>query len=350
VGGDGPCWSARLDVTTNRLDGDALRIFAPGRVNLIGDHTDYMGGLVFPMAIDRGITLTGHPGGSRLEVYSAYEDRTARVELPVLDPMRATPPWARLLAGVAAEMGAIEGFAGALSSDLPVAGLSSSAAVEVATALALGHVGPPLAIAQLCQAAEHRAIGVPCGIMDQLTSAAGVAGHALLIDCHSLEITSCPLPEDVDVVIVQSGEHRELINSAYATRRAECEAAQKIIGPLRLASPSDTEAIDDPTLRARARHVVTENLRVRAFAEALAHRDYTQAGRLMVESHTSLGADFEVSTPTLDALVDALVDTPGVHGARLTGAGFGGAVVALTGPGALQIGFVATASAGARIA
>ena len=141
-----------------------------------------------------------------------------------------------------------------------------------------------------------------------------------------------------------------MINSAYATRRAECEAAQKIIGPLRLASPSDTEAIDDPTLRARARHVVTENLRVRAFAEALAHRDYTQAGRLMVESHTSLGADFEVSTPTLDALVDALVDTPGVHGARLTGAGFGGAVVALTGPGALQIGFVATASAGARIA
>ena len=332
---------------TSNIDGESLRVFAPGRVNLIGDHTDYMGGLVLPMAIDRGITLAGRVGGSRLSVFSEYEGSTAQIELPVLDPTAVTPPWARLLAGVAAEMRADVGFEGELSSDLPVAGLSSSAAVEVATALALGHPGPPLELAKLCQLAEQRATGVPCGIMDQLASAAGVEGHALLIDCHSLEITPCPVPEDAEIVIVHSGEHRELTNSAYATRRAQCEAAEGIIGPLRLASPPETDAIDDPTLRARARHVVTENQRVVTFVDALAAGDFSEAGRLMVESHRSLGEDFEVSTPTLDDLVADLLDTAGVYGARLTGAGFGGAVVALTRVGALRRGFVATASAGA---
>ena len=331
------------------MNQDEIRVFAPGRVNLIGDHTDYMGGLVFPMAINRGITLSGRVGGGQIQVFSAYENSTATVGLPVDDPTDQTPAWGRLLAGVAAEMKATVGFVGELSSDLPVAGLSSSAAVEVATALALGHKGPPLAIAELCQIAEQRSTGVPCGIMDQLASAAGVEGHALLIDCHSLEITPCLVPDDVDIVIVHSGEHRELTSSQYATRRAECEAAERIIGPLRTANQADTNTIDDPILKARASHVVSENERVRRFSKVLANGDYTQAGRLMVESHQSLGQNFEVSTPILDALVADLLDVAGVYGARLTGAGFGGAVVALTEPGALDRGFVAVPSAGARI-
>ncbi|MDE0160973.1 MAG: hypothetical protein OXL98_04490 [Acidimicrobiaceae bacterium] len=324
------------------------RVFAPGRVNLIGDHTDYTGGLVFPMAIDRGVSITGTVGGSRIEVRSDRESTSARFELPVDDPASVSPPWARHLAGVAAEMRATVGFTGQMSSDLPVAGLSSSAAVQVAVALMLGHPGPPLAIAELCQTAEHRSTGVPCGIMDQLTVAAGVAGHALLIDCHSLEITPFPVPENVEVLIVHSGEHRELTNSAYARRRAECEAAQQVVGPLRLASLDAIGGIDDAILRARARHVVSENQRVRDFAEALAEGDYSEAGHQMVESHRSLGQDFEVSTPTLDTLVAELATVPGVYGARLTGAGFGGAVVALSRPGALDRGFLAIASAGAR--
>jgi len=328
---------------------DDLRVFAPGRVNLIGDHTDYMGGLVFPMAIDRGITITGKQGGTHLEVYSGYENTTAHIALPVDDPTKQSPSWGRLLAGVAAEMGATIGFKGELTSDLPVAGLSSSAAVEVATALALGHTGPALDIARLCQIAEQRSTGVPCGIMDQLASAAGVDGHALLIDCHTLEIEPSPVPDDVEIVIVHSGEHRELTNSQYATRRAQCESAEQIVGPLRTLVESDVAAIEDLTLRARARHVITENNRVRAFSQALAQGDYVQAGNLMVRSHRSLGDDFEVSTPTLDALVADLVASPGVYGARLTGAGFGGAVVALAEPGAINRGFVAKPSGGARI-
>ncbi len=328
---------------------DLRQVFAPGRVNLIGDHTDYTGGLVFPMAIDRGIRITGKTGGTHLAVRSDREAAHANVLLPVTEPEVITPSWARHLAGVAAEMGTTSGFAGEVTSDLPVAGLSSSAALQVATALMLDHQGSPLDIATLCQKAEHRATGVPCGIMDQLTIAAGIAGHALLIDCHHLDIVLVPVPEDVEIVIVHSGQHRELVDSDYALRRAQCEATEDVIGPLRLASPDHVDEIDDPVLRARARHVVTENARVSVFAEALTAGDYTEAGRQMRDSHNSLGRDFEVSTPVLDALVDDLTSVPGVYGARLTGAGFGGAVVALTRPGTLDRGFVATASAGARV-
>ena len=327
---------------------ETSRVFAPGRVNLIGDHTDYTGGLVFPMAIDRGITISARREGSQIALRSEHEQSTAIIDLPVHDPTLASPPWARLPAGVAAEMDATVGFRGELTSDLPVAGLSSSAAVEVATALMLGHEGPLLTIAETCQTAEHRATGVPCGIMDQLASVGGVAGHALLIDCHTRDITPRLVPEDVEIVVVHSGEHRQLVDSAYATRRAQCEAAEQFIGPLRLATVEQTEEIADVTLRARARHVVTENRRVTRFVDALASEDYGEAGRLMSESHHSLGEDFAVSTPILDALVGDLVGRSGVYGARLTGAGFGGAVVALARPGAVDAGFVATPSQGAH--
>jgi len=232
------------------------------------------------------------------------------------------------------------GGTGTVQTQLPVgAGLSSSAALEVAVALALGFEGSPLELALACQQAEHLATGVPSGIMDQLASAAGVPGCALLIDCTSLSVTPVPLPESVDVVVVDSGERRTLVASAYAERRRQCEAAEALIGRLREASLEATRHLDDPTLRRRARHVVTENVRVVAVAQALAAGDVAGAGAQMTESHASLRDDFGVSTPRLDLLVEALCGTDGVYGARLTGAGFGGCVVALTAPGALRTGW-----------
>jgi galactokinase len=233
---------------------------------------------------------------------------------------------------------------------LPVgAGLSSSAAVEVAVALALGFDGTTLALAQLCQRAEQRASGVPCGIMDQLASAAGVEDHLLLMDCRSLDVTPVAVPGGVAVVAVHSGQSRTLAGSAYADRRAGCERAEHEIGPLRDATLEDVRTIADDETRRLARHVVGENARVLAFVESLAAHDLSTAGALMVESHVSLRDDFAVSTDVLDALVERLVATPGVHGARLTGGGFGGAVVALCDAGAAIDGWWLRPSAGARL-
>jgi galactokinase len=191
--------------------------------------------------------------------------------------------------------------------------------------------------------------------MDQLASVAGVDGCALLIDCHTLAIEPIVVPDVVDVVVVHSGQQRVLAATAYAARRAQCEAAEASIGPLRLAGPTDVDALDEP-LRRRARHVVTENARVRSFAAALRAGDGAGAGALMVESHRSLRDDFEVSTTVLDDLVAHLCGRPGVLGARLTGAGFGGCVVALCERGASVVGLTAQQqvwrvrpSAGARI-
>jgi galactokinase len=303
-------------------------------VNLIGDHTDYTGGLVLPMAIDRATTVELERGGDVLELRSSTESVPARVPLDVADPAAVTPAWGRYAAGVVAELRPAAGGRGTVATTLPVgAGLSSSAALEVAIALALGFTGPPVALARTCQRAEQRASGVPTGVMDQLASAAGVAGSALLIDCASLAITPIAIPRDVSVVVAHSGQPRTLAGSPYADRRAACHAAEQRIGPLRHASLEAVEGLADPVLRRRARHVVTENARVEAAAAALARGDPVTAGRLMVESHASLRDDFEVSTPALDALVARLVATPGVFGARLTGAGFGGCAVGLVAAG-----------------
>jgi galactokinase len=226
------------------------------------------------------------------------------------------------------------GGVGFVRTDIPIgAGLSSSAALEVAVALALGFEGSPLDLALACQQAEQVASGVPCGIMDQLTSAAGVAGHALLIDCTTYDVTPVPLPDGVAVWVIDSGTRRQLSTSFYGVRRAQCEDAETLIGPLRETTPAAVEEIATDDLRRRARHVVTENERVHRFAAAVRAGDPAEAGRLMVESHRSLRDDFEVSTKVLDALVESLVALPGVHGARLTGAGFGGCVVALADAG-----------------
>lgn len=253
-------------------------------------------------------------------------------------------------------MGAATGGRVTIRTTLPIgAGLSSSAALEVAFALALGYRGPATDLARLCQRAEQRAVGVPTGVMDQLASAAGVRGTLLLIDCATLAITPVAVPAGVAIVAVDSCEPRALAGSEYAARRAACEAAIEQIGPLRTASLDDVERLGDPVVRRRARHVVTENLRVAEAADALRAGAPEKAGAAMVASHASLRDDFDVSTSALDSLVERLVQTDGVHGARLTGAGFGGCVVTLVTDGAASAvaesfaGWVVRPSAGARV-
>lgn len=323
--------------------------FAPGRVNLMGDHTDHTGGLCLPMALSMGVTVTGERGGQRILITSENERRPARLPLEVDDPSSVEPAWARYVAGVAAQLRPSHGFVGAVTSDLPAgAGLSSSAALEVAVAMALTDREPGLELARACQRAEQAATGVPCGILDQLTSVGGVAGHALVMDCHRLTLEPVPVPADMEVVVVHSGQERDLASSPYAARRRECDEAQARIGPLRSATLDDARGLGDEALRRRARHVVSENQRVREAADALRNDDRAALGELFVASHRSLREDFECTTPVVDALVDRLCATPGVHGARMTGGGWGGCVVAVCEPGALREGWVVRPGAGAR--
>jgi galactokinase len=328
---------------------DVVEAFAPGRVNLIGDHTDHTGGLCLPMAVSMGVTIRGERSGADVRLASGSLPGRATVPTTIEDPTSVDPPWARYVAGVVAELRPQIGLQGEIRSDLPIgAGLSSSAALELAVALALGFEGSALDLARLCQRAEQAASGVPCGILDQLASAGGVAGHALLMDCHELSLEPIPMPAGVEVVVVHSGQERTLAGSAYADRRAECEEAQRRIGPLRDAATEHVEALDDPVLRRRARHVVTENRRVLEAADALRTGDLAALGALFVDSHRSLRDDFESSTPVVDATVDRLLAIPGVLGARMTGGGWGGCVVAVTEPGALHEGWVVRPGAGAH--
>jgi galactokinase len=320
---------------------------APGRVNLIGDHTDYTGGMVLPMTIDRWTDIRG-TAAEKVTLQSADEPEPAVIDLQVDDPRGVQPQWARYVAGVVAEMRPRVGITGTVSTDIPIgAGLSSSAALELAVALALGFDGDALDLAQLCRRAEMRASGVPCGIMDQLVIAAGIAGHALLIDCGDLIVEPVRIPDDVQVVVLFVA-HRTLAGSAYADRVAECAEAEAVVGPLRTAHLDDTTLIADPVIRARAQHVICENQRVRDFAAVLRDGDLRAAGALMVASHDSLRDLYNTSTPVMDAAVDHLIDQRGVYGARMTGGGFGGCVVALTEPGALRDGWVVQAVDGAH--
>jgi len=305
---------------------------SPGRVNLIGDHTDYTGGMVLPMAIDKYTTITAHFASQSIHLTSADESGVLDIQLPVADPSSTIPAWGRYVAGVASELNATEGFAGSVSTTLPIGGgLSSSAALELSAALILSVANglttqSTLELAQLCRRAEHSATGVPCGIMDQLTCASGVAGHALLIDCHSLQVSPISIPDDVHIY-VQFVAPRQLASSAYADRVAQCNLAEQEIGPLRLAEVGNTRNIKDDVLRRRALHVVNENDRVRRATVALAIQDLANFGQLMNESHESLRDNFEVSTPQLDNAVIAARKIPGVFGARMTGGGFGGCIV-----------------------
>jgi galactokinase len=308
---------------------------APGRVNLIGDHTDYNDGFVLPMAIDLECRVRGAPS-ARVRIRSRGE--TADLAADGSDePSQVQPAWARYVAGVVRALAALgrepRGLDGDVESTVPAgSGLSSSAALEVALALALSETGglrlEPRELARACQHAEQAATGVPSGIMDQLSSVCGRAGHALLIDCRSLEIRYVRLPESLGVIVVHSGLPRELGGTAYADRRAECERDATELGVASLRDATAEQAADRP----RARHVVSENARTLAAAEALAAGELATVGRLMDESHASLRDDFEVSTPELDLLTQCL-RTAGALGARLTGAGFGGCVVAVAAAG-----------------
>lgn len=333
---------------------------APGRVNLIGDHTDYTGGLCFPIAIDRAVTIAGRPDETSdvVRLSSVQEGSDAVVPLDVDDPSRHQPEWARYVAGLVAELRPPHGFSGTVTSDVPTgSGLSSSAALEVACALALGADGSdPVLLARLCQAAEHAARGVPTGLLDQLASICGVAGCALRLDCRSLEITPVVLPpaDTAEWLVVWAGA-RSLADSGYSDRVAELGLAERLVGPLRdVAAVADLDAITDPVIRRRARHVVSENVRVDDFARAIGSGDLRRAGALMAESHRSLSGDFECSTAAIDELCASLSARSGVHGARITGGGWGGCVVALTDPhavdpGSFAVAWTVTPSTGATI-
>lgn len=305
---------------------------APGRVNLIGDHTDYTGGLVLPMAIDRHTTIVFERSDD-VSATSSNFDGEVRFDLPVVDAAAVQPAWGRYIAGVAAAMNernmTPRGFTGAVATTVPIGGgLSSSAALEVAAALAFGIDADVATIAAVCRRAEHLATNVPCGIMDQLTSLSGVKDHALLIDCHSLDVTPIRVPESLAVWVVEISS-RTLDGSEYPARVAQCAVAEREIGPLRLADVQSANRIVDPVVRARARHVVTENERVRQFAAALTAGDFRAAGQLMIASHASLRDDFATSTTQMDAAVEHYSQVPGVYGVRMTGGGFGGCIVVL---------------------
>ena len=316
-----------------------MRVIAPGRVNLIGEHTDYTGGLVFPMAIDRWTTIDYETAGSGIVLDSADADGTVSLTLGQPFDASMTPSWGRYVGAVASLMDSPRGISGHVSTTIPVgAGLSSSAALEIAVALALDCELPATELAQMTQRAEHLATGVPTGIMDQLCITSARQGHGALIDCTTLAVRHIPIPSDVKIV-VRFIAHRTLVGSAYADRVAQCKAAESIIGPLRNAAMSDIAKIDNKIIRARASHVVSENERVLDFSSALEEGDYHTAGFVMTDSHTSLANDFEVSNSQMDQAVRNMCATPGVFGARMTGGGFGGCIVALCEPDAVVDGW-----------
>jgi galactokinase len=331
--------------------GTRLRARAPGRVNLIGDHTDYVGGLALPMAIDLRTEVTGRTTDGTVRLRSSGFDGMVELDLrQVPPPEQVEPAWGRYVAAVAGEVEPTRGFEGEITTTIPIgAGLSSSAALEVAVALALGAQLDSIDLALACQRAEHAASGVPCGLMDQLTSLAGVEGHALLVDFRAVTYETVPVPTDVEIRVVHSGQSRELAGSGYADRRREVEDGEREIGPLRDATIDDLASIRDPVARRRARHVVTENARVLAFADALRVHDLDLAGEIFGESHASNRDDFEASTTVVDALVERVGSVDGVFGVRLVGGGFGGCVVALCEPGVLDEGWRVRPAAGATV-
>jgi galactokinase len=330
---------------------------APGRVNLIGEHTDYNDGFVFPMAIEPHVLIACR----------TRDDSTVRIgstvfpgqiaQFDVSGPIeRGEPKWANYSKGVAAELRAagipLPGMDALITNTLPVGGgLSSSAAIEVATAQAFltlaGLKMDPNRIALICQRAEHEYAGVPVGIMDQMIVASGKAGDAMLLDCRDLSKQFVEIdPKDLRVVICNSMVKHELSSGEYAQRRKQCEEGVSYfrrenpnVKALRDVSMSQVEAakgkLPDVIYR-RCHHVVSENRRTTEAAALLGQHHYEKVGQLMVQSHNSLRDDYEVSVPELDFLVEESMKVKGVYGARMTGGGFGGCIVALTQPRAVE--------------
>ncbi|HET7221045.1 MAG TPA: galactokinase [Vicinamibacterales bacterium] len=336
---------------------------APGRINLIGEHTDYNDGFVLPMAIDRYVAIAFSPRHDRtLRVFSSTFQQVREISLETLERRLAEPArrsgrggWFGYIAGVAwAMLGAGQRVAGAdmaIAGDLPVgAGLSSSAALEIAVSRVLSDVAggdwDPRTAARLAQRAEHEFAGVACGIMDQLSVAAARERHALLLDCRSLDWRDVPIPPAARILVFDSGMPRALAASAYNDRRAACD---RVVAAMRkrhswvhaLRDADDAllaevaGELDAVDVR-RAAHVIAENRRPLEMATAFEAGDLGRAGRLMMHSHASLRDLYEVSSPELDALVDLALEQPGCTGARLTGAGFGGCAIALVEAGSVE--------------
>lgn len=320
----------------------AVTVRGPGRVNLIGEHTDYNDGFVLPMAINRAVWIALRPRPDTLVQLTALDmGQTATFPLTNLERNQAT--WLEYVKGMAWALQQqgyqLTGWEGIMAGDLPIgAGLSSSAAVEMAAGRAFlalsGDEWRPTEIARLGQRVENEWLGIGSGIMDQLISASGQANHALLIDCRTLETTPLPLPPQTTVLILDSGTRRGLVDSAYNERRQQCDQAAAYFQVAALRDVSLTHFLThahglDELSRRRAHHVISENERVLATKAALLAGDPGRAGQLINQSHASLNDDFEVSTAALNTIVRIAQQQPGCYGARLTGAGFGGCAVAL---------------------
>lgn len=319
-----------------------LVVRAPGRVNLIGEHTDYNGGFVMPLAIDRAMWIAlRYRADKEVHLHSLDFDNSAHFDLGHFEHLNKH--WCEYVKGVAHALQKrgydLQGWDGALTGNVPRgSGLSSSAALELASARAFCEVSnfpwDPVEMAVVGQEAENNWVGVNCGIMDQMISSCGRADHAYLLDCRSLVGEHVPMPSGVSVVVLDTGTRRGLVDSAYNERRSQCEEAAAFFGVelLRDVDADDFAAreMELPELtRMRARHVVTEDVRTLAAAEAMRAGDSVTLGRLMTESHVSLRDDFEVSNDALNTMVDLALAETGCLGARMTGAGFGGCAVAL---------------------
>ena len=315
---------------------------APGRVNIIGEHTDYNDGFVLPMAIDRAIWIALQPRQDRqVKLYSMDFNQEASFDFNQL--VKIDTSWIEYIKGVAwvlEQAGyVLSGWEGVLAGDIPIgAGLSSSAALEIATACAFSAVGKwpwePLAMAKLGKKVENIWMGVNSGIMDQLISAAGKAGHALLIDCRSLDIKPVPLPSRCSIVAMDTMTRHSLIDSEYNTRRRQCQAAANFFGvpALRDVTLERYEAVGgqlEPLVRMRAKHVITENERTLQACEAMQHGNADRLGKLMYASHVSLRDDFDISNRELNIMVEIACKQESCYGARMPGGGFGGCAVAL---------------------
>jgi galactokinase len=338
----------------SRFDGEPRFFRAPGRVNLIGEHTDYNDGFVLPAALDLATYVAIAPRrDSLIRVHSVNLDADLSFDLAA--PQRPSHDWTDYIRGVAVELsrsgyqlrGADLAVLGTFSMG---SGLSASAALEVAFGFAMLSVSEVridrLALAKICQRAENEFVGMRCGIMDQFISCHGVEGAALLLDCRSLDARAIPIDASVRIVVCNTMVHHELASSAFNQRRSDCEEAVRLLAPelgaiqsLRDVTPARLEAhraaLPDLIFR-RARHVVSENRRVIDAVAALEQRDFAEAGRLMNASHQSLRDDYEVSCKELDLMVELARQAPGVHGARMTGGGFGGCTVSLVDAGAAE--------------
>ncbi len=334
----------------------ALIARAPGRVNLIGEHTDYNEGFALPIALPHAVWIAVSPVEAATVSLGSEGHTPAVFSLPAARP--TARDWSAYAQGMAWALDpggqATNGWAGSIASDVPVgAGLSSSAALMVAVGVvvsAMGTAAGPEAIAAAAQRVENEIVGKPTGIMDQLISATAVEGHATLIDFRDLSRRPVPLIAGTTVVVLDTTTRRELVDSAYGQRRAACERVAAGLGvsslrdvePGQLAGASD---IVDPTDLRRARHVIDENRRTVEAAEAMGAGDAAAVGRLMDESHASLRDLFEVSSPALDQIVAAARSAPGCHGARMTGGGFAGCGVALVAEPRVDSFLAATAEA-----